>query len=1464
LHKAAAIVLAAFRLARRFTPPQDAAMRRLLLATTALLWPAWAAAQSPGARPEGGRVVAGAASIRQDAARTQVIQSTDRAVIEWRGFDIGAAHQVEIRQPATTSWSLQRVTGPDPSAIAGRLTSNGGVAIVNRAGVVFHQGAQVDVAGLIASAADTTNQNFMAGRMAFDGAPRPGARVENRGRITVREQGLAALVGPVAANSGTIAARLGRVAIAGGEAVTLDLAGDGLLSLDVTGTGLARNAGTIAAEGGQVLLTARAASDVIEHVVEAGGRIAADRIAARGESVLVPVGAVLDAPGGRVAIQAERRAEMRGTIRAPGGEVAVSARRALAVDGRIEAARIVVDPEELRVVAALSGGIEPAEITAATINGSAGALTLQAERTIRVEAAIAKPAGALTLETTNPTALPGEGIFLNATVNVAGALTLRSAGEIAQASAGARLTAGRLFAESAGGAVRLDAGGNVIRAIAGGGAAGRFGLATTVNLPVEGAIAAEHIALITSQQILLRAPLTAGRTVTLEAARGIAQAGGLIATPRLDLEAPLGTVALGAANRIGALGDVLVPFGLSLRNGQGLVIAGQVNGAGASVALTVDAGDLTQTAAGGRLIADRATLRAALGSVLLDGPLNAVARAEGSARDAFLLDAGRALTLSGPVAAERIGLTARGDLAQETDALLITPALSARSIGGSVRFEDPLNRVSGLGDSGADLVFALSTATDVALRGVLAAPEVSLIAGGTIAQAGGAIRADLLRLNAFTGDVALDGPGHRVAALLPSGAAGGFAFTTEGALAVAGALDAGGALALTAASLSLSAPIVAPSVALRAAGDILQAGGRIATASLIAEGAEVRLDAAGNAIAAVAGRGTSFRLASATALALGDLAAPEIGLAAGDVTQTAPIATDLLEIASAGSVRLDAANAIAALGALTAPRGLTLRTTGALAFTAPLDLPEARFVTGGELTQTPFARLAIGRLALDLGGAARLDQAGNAIPLLGASDVAGDLLLTTGGSLDLAGTVRTLGTLALTASGDLVQSAGFLQAPVLQARAIGGSVVLEGANLLGAASGFAAGSWRLADAGLGTLRLVGLLAAPEVSLRLAGGLAETTGGLRTAALALDVAGAVALDGPSHLVGAVAGRAGALRLAAGGPLQVAGALAVGGALALQGDSLALLAPVAAGQALLVAPGGGIAQAPNAPLALGGALQVFAAGDVALAASGNAIPLVTAATAGGDLALATEGALRATGSVVGETVTLRAGGPLTLDGAAFQAGRAVLVAAPAGLEAGARSTLEALDPTRLPLLILDVRGAPLANIPPGLAPDQPGLPAAAQPTQLAAFGPATALPSAGAAFDLAVGASPVFLLLDGGPAVGTLEAGRLGLVGRGGSAFLVGALGGVGGEAAAGLVALAGAEPGYRFNGCPMGLANCGAAPPAPGGQGPAAPGAAARAARGDFAPERLGDTAPWSPWPVPWPLPEMVAMAGEED
>ena len=430
----------------------------------------------------------------------------------------------------------------------------------------------------------------------------------------------------------------------------------------------------------------------------------------------------------------------------------------------------------------------------------------------------------------------------------------------------------------------------------------------------------------------------------------------------------------------------------------------------------------------------------------------------------------------------------------------------------------------------------------------------------------------------------------------------------------------------------------------------------------------------------------------------------------------------------------------------------------------------------------------------------------------------GDLILATDGSLGLDGLVRADGVLRLTAAGSIGQTAGHIEAPVLIATATGGNVLLEQpGNLVGAAGGNAAGSWRLRSAATGTLAVAVLIAAPEVALTLDGGLSQGDGALRTDALALDVAGSVVLDGDGHRVAALSGRAGALRLDAGGPLDVTGTLASGGALALAADRIGLLAPASASQALLVARGGDVTQAPSgAGLSVTGGLEAYAAGAVALGGAGNQVTRLAGGSAEGGFALTTTGPLTVRGDVAGETVVLRAGGTLTLDGATFAAGRAVLIAAPAGIAAGAGSRLEARDPARLPVLILDSRAAGLAAIPDFVQPDLPGHAPAAQPTQLVPFGGAQATAAGGVVFDIAARGAPVFLLVDAGPVLGALEAGRLGVLGQGGSATLVGALGGVGGGRAATLASAAGAPESYRFNNCPMGLASCGALPPSGGG------------------------------------------------
>src|SRR3984957_9430396 len=160
---------------------------RAILLAVAAGTPLPAAAQPAAtARPQGGQVVAGAAQINRTDAVTHIDQSSQRAAIDWRSFDVGSGQQVQFQQPSASAVTLNRVISADPSQIAGKITANGQVVVVNQSGVLFTKGAQANAQSVVVSAAGITNQNFMAGRMVFDQPARPDAQIVNEGRITVK------------------------------------------------------------------------------------------------------------------------------------------------------------------------------------------------------------------------------------------------------------------------------------------------------------------------------------------------------------------------------------------------------------------------------------------------------------------------------------------------------------------------------------------------------------------------------------------------------------------------------------------------------------------------------------------------------------------------------------------------------------------------------------------------------------------------------------------------------------------------------------------------------------------------------------------------------------------------------------------------------------------------------------------------------------------------------------------------------------------------------------------------------------------------------------------------------------------------------------------------------------------------------------------------------------------------------
>src|SRR5436309_11392635 len=247
--------------------------------------------------PRGGQVVGGQATITQPNAATLLInQRTDRAIINWQSFSIGASNLTRFLQPGSGSVALNRVVGGDLSQIFGQLQANGRIFLLNPNGVIFGPSARVDAAGLLAGTMSIANSDFMAGRYVFRQDPGNLASVINQGVIRTPDGGFVVLAGAGVLNQGTIDARLGTVALASGKTLTIDFGSEGIMQFAVDGAlagqpirpdgrslaSRASNEGPISADGGRVTLSARAVGDVLTNVVNNSGIIEARSLVAHG------------------------------------------------------------------------------------------------------------------------------------------------------------------------------------------------------------------------------------------------------------------------------------------------------------------------------------------------------------------------------------------------------------------------------------------------------------------------------------------------------------------------------------------------------------------------------------------------------------------------------------------------------------------------------------------------------------------------------------------------------------------------------------------------------------------------------------------------------------------------------------------------------------------------------------------------------------------------------------------------------------------------------------------------------------------------------------------------------------------------------------------------------------------------------------------------------------------------------
>ncbi|MEN9867660.1 MAG: hypothetical protein RL748_3250, partial [Pseudomonadota bacterium] len=293
------------------------------------------------AGPKDGVVVAGKGTITSTPTTTTIVQTTPNLTLNWNSFNIGVGESVIFNQPGSNAIALNRILSANGSQILGQLQANGQVFLINPNGILFGRNAQVNVGGLVASTLNISDADFAARRFKFVGNNSNG-KVENQGQLTAHGNGngggYISLLGQQVSNEGIISAQLGKVALAGGQAVTLDIVGDGLISAVVDQAAvqaLVDNQGLIQADGGQVLMSARSASALLETVVNHSGVVTANSLSGHGGEIRLDGGNQgVVAVSGTLQAKGEQAGERGGQIRVLGDKVGLLDRAKVDASGQ--------------------------------------------------------------------------------------------------------------------------------------------------------------------------------------------------------------------------------------------------------------------------------------------------------------------------------------------------------------------------------------------------------------------------------------------------------------------------------------------------------------------------------------------------------------------------------------------------------------------------------------------------------------------------------------------------------------------------------------------------------------------------------------------------------------------------------------------------------------------------------------------------------------------------------------------------------------------------------------------------------------------------------------------------------------------------------------------------------------------------------------------------------------------------
>ena len=375
--------------------------KKLRLSTTGMLLLCSPAAFSASVLPTGGTLVAGSGSIAAHDQSLTVTQSSQRMAIDWQSFSIGSGNSVSFVQPSATAVALNRVTGADPSVIQGALKANGQVFLLNPNGVLFSPTAQVNAGALVASTLNLKLEDFLAGRYAFDGSS--SNAVINQGNIQAIQGGSVALIAAKVSNTGDLQAKAGNVLLGAGSKVLLDLGGPVKLQIDQGAlNALIENGGAVRADGGTVLMHAKAAGELVSTVINNSGLVQAQTLATGEKGTILLLG---DMQHGHIEVGGTLDAQAK--TQGDGGFIETSAASVNTANGlKVNAGAAqgkgglwLVDPYDYTINTAAA-----ANITGALNNGTSVTVTTQSNTgsygstgsgngDITVSSAITKSAG---------------------------------------------------------------------------------------------------------------------------------------------------------------------------------------------------------------------------------------------------------------------------------------------------------------------------------------------------------------------------------------------------------------------------------------------------------------------------------------------------------------------------------------------------------------------------------------------------------------------------------------------------------------------------------------------------------------------------------------------------------------------------------------------------------------------------------------------------------------------------------------------------------------------------------------------------------------------------------------------------------------------------------------------------------------------------------------------------------------